>query len=326
VKGGSGDGLVNIGAVDAAGIDLGTVTISGDLGQFDAGDAVLTTPAAKGLAVGSLGAKGAATQLAGEISPLQSDIAGGLGKLTVKRNVTNAVILASGPIGPVTIGGDLDGSGGGAQAGFIRSAGDIGAVAVKGSVFGGADFTGIVAGGKLGKVTISHSLAGTAAKPVTISAFGKVNAKNAADAVAIAGLTVAGAVSNARILAGYDTTLAALNPDAGIGAISVGESWSAASVAAGVTDTSIAGTLGSPADGFGRNDTLISGAGVPTIVASIASITIKRAATGTSGGTDFFGITAQKIGKVSILGSPIVPTGTDTSLDLTNGDFHLVTL
>ncbi len=219
-------------------------------------------------------------------------------------------------------------SGGGTDAGLIEASVGIGAVTVKGSIIGGADHSGLISGGKLGKVAITDDLTSAdPTKPVTISALGNLGATKAADAVAIAGVSVKTGVLNARILAGYDTTLAAMNPDAGIGAIRVIGNWSASSVAAGVQDTSVAGNLSSAPDGFGRNDTLISGDTTPTLLARIASITIKGAATGSaSPTTDFFGITAQQIGALTIGTKKFtLTTGPDDLLlDTTNNDFRLV--
>jgi len=85
---------------------------------------------------------------------------------------------------------------------------------------------------------------------------------------------------------------------------SVSGSWTASSVAAGIAD--------STHDGFGQNDTLIPGDTTATsLLATIASITIKGAAIGSVTPTnDFFGLTAQKIGKVSINGQPYPPAPT----------------
>src|SRR5206468_1432344 len=128
-----------------------------------------------------------------------------------------------------------------------------------------------------------------ATQPVIISALGKLGATTASTAVAIAGLIVKHDVLNALILGGYTTGGDALNPDAGIGAVSVSGSWTASSVAAGIAD--------STHDGFGQNDTLIPGdTTTTTLFATIASITIKGAAIGSVTPTsDFFGLTAQKI-------------------------------
>ena len=296
----AGDGKFHLGAIDAHGLDLGTVTLPGDLGQIDAGDAKFKTPAILARSVGSLGAV-AGTQPAGTINPLQSDLVGALGKLTVKGSVRGAVNVTGGTganIGPVSLGGSLDGCAGGVFAGLLRAGGNIGAVTVKGSVIGGADLSGIMAGGKLGLVIIDSALfSGDPAKPVTISALGKLGATKAADAIAIAGLSVKTYVVNARILAGYTASLGAANADASIGAVTVGGSWSASDLVAGVASSTGA-----------AYDTLIGG-GNPNLIATIASVTVKGAILDNGGG-QFHGIAAQRILKAKF---------TPTSPTLTNG-------
>jgi hypothetical protein len=284
----------------------------------------------KSLTVGALGE----ANLIGAAVDYHSQIIGAVGALTVKGDVHAEDFEVTGGavagIGKIAIGGSLDnGLLTTGKAGFIHASGDIGAVSIGHDVTGGADFTGIAAGGKLGKVSIGGALTSSdATKPVIISALGKLGAITTKDALAIASVSVKTNVLNARILAGYNINLTPLNPDAGIGAISVGGNWGASSVAAGVQDTSVAGDRTSLPDGFGRNDTLIASDTTPTtLFSTIASITIKGFATGSATPTtDFFGLTAQAIGKVSIHGTAVVPTGADTSLDTTNNDFHLVTV
>src|SRR5262245_59121748 len=92
----TGDGLVNIGRINATGRDLSTVTIKGDLGQIDAGDANLSTPGLKRLSVRSMGRFGLTTQ--GGVGNLFSDINGTLGALNVARNIDDAQIDVSGGV------------------------------------------------------------------------------------------------------------------------------------------------------------------------------------------------------------------------------------
>ena len=319
----AGDGRVNLGAIDAHGLDLGSVTLPGDLGQIDAGDTIFKTPAIKSLTVGSLGVD-SGTQPAATLRPLQSDIVGTLARLTVKGSVEGVVSITGGSgahLGPVNI-GSLDGSAGGTHAGLLRAVGNIGPVVVQGSVRGGADFSGIIAGGKLGLVTIGGVLTSIdAQKPVIISALGDLNATTAAQAVAIAGINVKSNINNARILAGYNVSLGAQNPDAGIGPVTIMGFWRSSSIVAGVVD--------STGDGFGRNDTLISGHATTALVSTIASITIKGTATGSigTGGTDHFGISAQRVGKLTIgTTKHMLSLGVANNilLDPNNIDFRLI--
>ena len=78
-----GDGSVNIGQINATGVDLGAVKIPGDLGAISAGDGSLGTPALKSLLVTSAGALGISTQGGGETN-LNWLFRGKIGALTVK--------------------------------------------------------------------------------------------------------------------------------------------------------------------------------------------------------------------------------------------------
>jgi hypothetical protein len=64
-KGPTGDGLVNVGYIDATGVDLGTVNVPGDIGRIDAGDGNTNKPAIKTLIAKSLGAYHDSTQSGG---------------------------------------------------------------------------------------------------------------------------------------------------------------------------------------------------------------------------------------------------------------------
>ena len=80
---GGGDGAVNVGAIDASGMNLAKVRLEGDLGQIDIGTGDLRKAALKSLTVGSLGVMGASMQPAGTENPLLTQVTGALGKLTV---------------------------------------------------------------------------------------------------------------------------------------------------------------------------------------------------------------------------------------------------
>lgn len=173
-----GDGLVHVGFIDARelvlgspeeSIDLGTVTIGGDLGQIEAGFGFGT--GVKSLTVDSLGRFGLATQ--GGTGDLLSIIKGSLGSLKVRTDVREAGVIVTdstpenGRIGPVTIGGSLVG-GDGPDTGVLNASGDMGIVKIGGDIRGGDSAPGggqtgasggISAGGKIASLTVSGSLA-----------------------------------------------------------------------------------------------------------------------------------------------------------------------
>lgn len=188
-----GDGLTNIGYLNATGVALGSVVVDGDLGRIDAG-------AVKALTVQSLGAFGLTTQ--GGTGNLVSNFTGNLGRLTVKASIHDASVLGTG---------------------------SIGAVGINGSFLGGR----LSAGADLGTVTVRGDIAGTAASPVIISGFGKAVAPAKGLDVAIKALKILGGVDFLRVLAGYDLTLAGQNADASISSIFVGADWHASTVLAG---------------------------------------------------------------------------------------------
>jgi hypothetical protein len=188
--------LVHVGAIDAAGIDLGKVVVSGDLGQIDAGTDLTPERGLMSLNAHSLGGSGLSTQLPG--GSLQSDVVGALKTLALADGMYDAALVASGDIGSVMIKGDLRGS-------AIRSDGRIGAVKISGDLSG------------------------------TISARGALAPASVEKALAIGSVSIGGSVEHAQILAGYDRGGVAMNADAAIGRVLVGRNWLASDVVAGAS-------------------------------------------------------------------------------------------
>jgi hypothetical protein len=159
-----GDGKVDVGWVNATGKDIGTVTISGDLGRVTAGDATTKTPGLRALRVGSLGVRDPAiTQEPG--GNLLSVVNGSIGSLTVAGAVHWASVSATGGvdgrIGSVKIGGDLTADPSTVSTGLIQATGAIGPVSIGGNVVGADQQTsGLLAGGMLGPVTILGNIQG----------------------------------------------------------------------------------------------------------------------------------------------------------------------
>ncbi len=161
-RGSTGDGFTYVGWINATGIDLGAVTIHGDLGMIVCGDGVSKTDALKSLNVQSLGRFGTNTGAPN----LDSTIDGRLGSLAVTGDVQGVffdVIDSSGKhrasIGSATIGGSLKAS---AWASFatIESEDDIGPLRI-GHDVGSAGNDGVIYGkGKLASITIGGSLIG----------------------------------------------------------------------------------------------------------------------------------------------------------------------
>ncbi len=110
---------------------------------------------------------------------------------------------------------------------------------------------------------------------------------------------------------------AGVNADSGIGGVTVKGDWRSSSLVAGVLDTTN--------DGFGWNDTLIPG-GDPGIIARIGKVQIYGAAVGSSTPGDYFGITAEAIGRlqVGLSKQHLTNRNDDLLLDPVNGDFRAV--
>lgn len=354
-RGGGGDGIVSIGAIDATGVNLGTLTIGGDVGIILAGDGNSLIPAIKSLNVrGSLG-----PAIPGE-DPASTVLVGDVRSFTVGGNIQNASVEVFGALGSLKIGGDLIGRtgatlaqiaafaetgelprvGGGLPFGAVSAtsiktftvsgsvqggsvtatAGDVGSVSVRGNVTNSS----IVSAGAVRVVKVFGELVSDDIEaPTVISALSTVNPRSSAKSAGINQLTVKGDVRNARILIGYDTDGNGLNADASVGRVSVGGNWEASSIAAGILDTGL--------DGFGQNDSLIPD-GVPdNILARITSIVIRGSATGSPEPGDHYGIVAQQIGSLKIAGntfrlvknSPVNPPD-NFLLDQANLDFRLV--
>ena len=151
-----GDGLVNVGYINSTGRDLGAVTVKGDLGQIDAGNAVTpTTPGLKSLTVVSMGRLGTDTQAAGSPS-LQSVIVGSFGALKVAGDLKEESIVVQG----------------GAN-------GTLGSASIGGSVIGGtADFSGrVFSQGNMGMIKIAHDVLGGAGSRPGSSAASRANSR-----------------------------------------------------------------------------------------------------------------------------------------------------
>ncbi|MDB6149558.1 MAG: conserved repeat domain protein, partial [Chthoniobacter sp.] len=138
------DGRVDVGYIHAAvfdsnefqisGIDLGTISIDGDLARIDAGDQ-FSTPAIKKLEVYSIGVRGTSTGAGNTASKLL----GPLSTLSVEQNVEGSIqVLGAefGKIGTIKVGGALKG-GAADLSGHITATGRIG-TATFGSIIGGA--------------------------------------------------------------------------------------------------------------------------------------------------------------------------------------------
>jgi hypothetical protein len=238
-----GNGLAALGQIYATGLDLGTVSIDGDLGKINVGDNDRTTTAIKGLVVDSMGRYGLST---GSGSNLDTIVRGRLGLLHVKHDLKDASIEvqggAEGDIGQVTIGGSLVG-GSMVSAGRILAEGDMGQVRINGDVIGGkGSFSGRISaqGASLAGVTIGGSLRGGSG-----TGSGVIYFAQKLGPVTIGGSIVGGSGSESGIITsyGYGTLTGAIS----IGGSVIGgagpESGAIHQVLNGTAPVSIAGDV-----------------------------------------------------------------------------------
>jgi hypothetical protein len=337
--GGIGDGFAKVGLLNATGLGLGKVKLQGDLDRILAGDGS-GKAAAKSLSI--LGNLGTSTGL-----PQISRLIGAVNKLAIGGSVQKNPVQVDGKVKVIAVGGDVIGDfglgpalleeiahlgfdgliaqGGPVPAGVLLAE-SIGSLKIGGSFKSG----GIVTTKDLGGFSVLKDFSGglfSDGAMKTVKVLGKmvsddanapatITARNKLDS-----LVISGDVENARILVGYSKDEDPVNADARIGKVLVKGNWSASSLVAGIDD--------STGDGFGRNDTIIAGDSTPSVVSTIASVVIKGTATGSAAPGDHYGITAQRIGKVSIGGTniPLLKDAPDDLLlDETNNDFRLVEL
>lgn len=108
-KASGGDGMVNVWAIDATGIDLASVEVRGDLASLTVGDAIAANGSVKTVSVQSIGVSGGAMDKGWLM-------AGGTGLFTVAGDVNGARLFwynsadaGSITVGKIFIGGALKG-------------------------------------------------------------------------------------------------------------------------------------------------------------------------------------------------------------------------
>ncbi len=198
-----GDGSVHVGLINASGVDLGIVTLPGDLALIYAGDANLADGAVKSLTVGSMGALGN-SQTAG--TGIGGYFNGKVSALTIKGDFLSYLFAdtsmtgtpEAGSFGSIVIGGSFFANDDTiVNYGQIYASGSIGSVKIAGAmvVEAGSNSVGeITALGKIGTIAIAGGIHGDpGGSPMLISAGTSI------------GTVTAGALNNAVISAG--TTL-----------------------------------------------------------------------------------------------------------------------
>ena len=289
----SSPGIVNVGYINSSDIDLGTVTIGGDLGRIAAGDLTFKSPAIQSLTVDSLGAQGTATQAAG--GNLDSLFSGSVGAITVNGNIDNASIGIGGGVhgtlGPLLVTGSI--LGGAADfSGSIRTQGGITSVQVDGSITGGAGSTSGVIGtaGTIGSVLVEGSVGGGGG-----SFSGAILASGAIQSAHITGNLTGGAGDDS----GQIGTASTMGPVIIGGSVQGGKGTSSGAVLSTGNMTSVtisAGLIGGAGADSGQ---VGSGANIGPVTITGSTVGIQGGA-GPSSGTV---VAAGAIGNVTIGGN-----------------------
>ena len=294
-----GDGKVNVGFLDATGVDLGKVTISGDLGRIVAGDTV-NDLALKSLTVGSLFTFGGRTKDTGVA--LSSLVLGGMGPLKVAGDVGGRGFFVQ-RAGGATSGGDLASLtvGGSLIGGKINGTGEIlvqdrlGPVKIAGDLRGGAGkFSGYLqVGTTLASVTIGGSLIGAGGLQ-----SGAINGGSTTGNVSIGGSQIGGSGVGSALISsdgnmgkvsikgdqiGGTAASSALiftsNPGANIAGVTIGGDVRSGTVefAGGILATGTLGPVTIGGDVVGTPDVpyLIRGAGTLAGTKSVAIASLK---------------------------------------------------
>ena len=336
-----GDGKVNVGTIDAGGLNLKKVKVSGNLGFMRAGLGQVGKLAVKKMEVDSLGSA-AAGLLGANDSGLSMD--GGIGKLKVLGDVLNfAASIGAGQTGglkKMTVGGSMLGSSFdvGQNFGALRLRGDM----TNTSFSVGSDFrkvtvdqevsgTSFVVGGALQTATFKGGLKTTSFKADeavgTVIVAGDVETSSVRAGTFLGNFVVGGSVIDSTVSAPgkllpentnqaqafriigvqgdvvRSKILAGYGPD---GLPVNGDAGLGRIVIQGNLEASsiVAGATAG-ADGlFGNGDDALM-AGGNDVVAKIASITIQGMGLGTAAAGDHFGIVAEEIGKLKIDGERV---------------------
>lgn len=325
------NGRVDVGLIQAAlfitqelqviGVDLGVVTIDGDLARISAGDQY-STPAIRTLDVYSLGVN------PGSLAPddnatsttlrTQSDVLGPIGTLNVKTNVEGFLHVVGaefGTIGTVKIGGDLKG-GAPDSSGRITASGRIGSATIGNIIGGSGSDSGKISGtqetgGKLGNVTVIGDVTGG-----TGARSGEIFSTSTIGAIKIGGKLAGGTgADSGSIQSGGTVTSLSLgtlvgNTGQGSGSVRVGVNNAGSVIGFGnIGAVTITGKDAS-------NDSIKGGTGVNSgridVSGSIASLTVAGDIVGNSGSGSGAIANRSTIGAIKIAGSLVGGTGANS--------------
>jgi hypothetical protein len=309
----AGDGSVNIGYIDATGLDLGDVSVDGDLGQIDAGNNNLSSPAIKSLQVGSLAAQGVLTQGAG--GSIISNINGSITAVTVNGNLQGSLILtggSDGKIGTLTITGILLG-GDQVESGYIEASGAIKTATLGGIQGGLAAESGRMVAKSFDVVTVNGSVVGGDGEK-----SGSIRAERNIAELTVTGDVLGGSAATAngsgQIRARFSILLATIEGEirggggSNSGAVDAGDSLEVVTVGGGLFGGSgfESGTLGS--------------------VGRVESVTINTGMEGGIGDKSGAILATAKLNEITINGDLVGGNGKQSGVIATDGTIKQVTV
>jgi hypothetical protein len=219
-----GDGLVNIGYLNATGRNLGTVSIAGDLTKINVGTGLANAVALASLTVQSMNSVGLEAGATDYFCLLK----GAVGSIKTKGDLGSTLVI-EGKLGALTIDGDLNGSAG-LNAGYLSVNGDLTTVKIGGNIRGGAvNSASLNSGGKITSLTVggdvfggeSHTANIRAAILGTVAITGDVRG-TALETATIVSSTIIGSVTIGGSLVGGDATSAFIKSGGDMGAVKIG--------------------------------------------------------------------------------------------------------
>ena len=166
--GAGGDGLVAIDFINAAGVDLGKVSVAGDLARIDAGTGTGSNVAIKALSAVSMGLY--------HTGLITSMVQGSIGKLTVATDISSTGFTLSDSnegadgIGAVSIGGFIT------NGSAINTAGAITSLKIGSSITNGSTIT---AGTGIGSITIGSDVTSGSVITATTGDIGNISVRGA---------------------------------------------------------------------------------------------------------------------------------------------------
>jgi len=337
-KGAKGDGFVNVGLIDAHGIDLASVNVKGDLGKILVGDSNDTTAALKTLTVHSMGLKGTSTQAEG--GDLYSVIIGSTSTFKVDTSIQdasltwNSVVLTGRDIpdapihtsvghanvSTITIGNNIVGSDKFEEAGSIFVDGNVNSFSLGGNIVGGSgDSSGNVQANAFNTVKIGGSILGG----FGLDSGKFITTKNLTGNMTVGGNVIGsdGEGSGEIDIVGNSSASISVGGNVQGG---LGDESGALALSGKFSTVSVGGSLiggsgvhsGSIADQVIQFNSIVKGQTVTSSVGSIAKLAIGGSIYG-GAGSESAEVTADTVGAFSVGGniSAVPKTGTIKTLD-----------